>query len=140
MWNVSFIFGRKQLSRDVFRSSHWRGFGKKSVPKHFAEFTRKHLYWSLFLIKLLAGGLIWKRNSRTGVFLWVLRNFEEHLFCRPSANGGFCVLKITCRKNIAKKIPGRNSFSYCWRSTVTNLLKKDSDMYFSIVNLAYVWK
>ena len=26
----------------------------------------------------------WKRNSDTGVFLWVLRNFKEHLFyCTP---------------------------------------------------------
>ena len=35
-----------------------------------------------FLIKIQAGGLqlYWKIDSNTGVFLWILRNFYEHLF------------------------------------------------------------
>ena len=36
------------------RSSHRRCSAKKVVLKNFAVFTRKHLYWSLFLIKLQA--------------------------------------------------------------------------------------
>ena len=36
------------------RRSHRRCSTKKVVLKNFAVFTRKHLYWSLFLIKLRA--------------------------------------------------------------------------------------
>ena len=32
--------------------------------------------------------LYWKRVSGTSVFLWILRNFEEHLFLQ-STSGGF---------------------------------------------------
>ena len=31
-----------------------------------------------------------KRDSNTGAFLWNLRNFQEHLFWRTSANDCFC--------------------------------------------------
>ena len=34
------------------RSSHWRCSVKNDVIKNFANFTEKHLFWSLFLIKL----------------------------------------------------------------------------------------
>ena len=50
---------------------------KKSVLKNFATFTEKHLYWSLFLIKLQAWrpAILLKRDSNTGLFLWITRNF-----------------------------------------------------------------
>ena len=38
----------------LFRSSHRRCSVKKGVLKKFANFTGKHLCWSLFLIKLQA--------------------------------------------------------------------------------------
>ena len=34
--------------------------------------------------------ILLKRDSNTDVFLWILRNFLEHLFWRTSANGCFC--------------------------------------------------
>ena len=45
--------------------------------KNFANFTGKHLCWSLFLIKLqdFRAETLLKRDSNTGVFLWNLRNF-----------------------------------------------------------------
>ena len=54
-----------------------RGSVKKGVLKNFANFTGKHLWWSLFLIKLqaLRPGALLKRSSNTGVFLWSLQNF-----------------------------------------------------------------
>ena len=57
---------------------------KRGVLKKFANFMGKHLYWSLFLIKLQAirPATLLKRNSSTGVFLWNLRNFKEPLFWR----------------------------------------------------------
>ena len=44
-----------------------------------------------FLIKLQALGLqlYYKRDSDTGVFLWILRNFWEHLFYRTSPEDCF---------------------------------------------------
>ena len=44
---------------------------------NFAIFTRKHLCWSLFSIKLQASRSValLNKDSNIGVFLWVLRNF-----------------------------------------------------------------
>ena len=66
----------------LFRSSHRRCFIKKAVLKNFAIFSWKHLCWSLILIKLqgFSSATLSKRDSNTGVFLWLLRNFKEHLF------------------------------------------------------------
>ena len=41
-------------SRNQFRSSYRRCSVKKGFLKNFANFTEKHLCWSLFLINLLA--------------------------------------------------------------------------------------
>ena len=41
----------------IYGSSHRRCSVKKGVLKNFANFTGKHLFWSLFLIKLQASGL-----------------------------------------------------------------------------------
>ena len=52
--------------------------------------------------------LYWKRDPNTAVFLWILRDFWEHLFSRTSANDCFC--KAGCRLvqyivfNILRKI------------------------------------
>ena len=64
-------------------------FCKKDVLKNLANFTEKHLCWSLFLIL--------KRDSNTPIFLWNLRNFkntyfEEHLRTTASAY----IVKQTC--------------------------------------------
>ena len=63
-------------SNEIYWSSHQTCSVKNGVLKNFANFTRKHLCWSLFLIL--------KRDSNTSVFLWNLRKFkntyfEEHL-------------------------------------------------------------
>ena len=49
-------------------------FFKMGALKHSANFTRKHLCWSL-LTKL----------QNTSVFEWVLGNFQEHFLYRPPA-------------------------------------------------------
>ena len=66
-------------------------FFKIGVLKNFAIFTRKHLCWSLFLTKLQTCGPATelKSNSSTGIFLRLLQNLKEHLFCKTSANGCF---------------------------------------------------
>ena len=71
------------------------------VLKNFANFTGKHLCWSLFFKKLQAfrSAALLKRDSYTGVFLSNLRNlkntyFEKHLYdC-------FCVLTTSSYINL----------------------------------------
>ena len=52
----------------------------------FANFTGKHLCWSLFFTKLQAfrPATLLKIDSYTSAILWNLRNSEEHLFWRTS--------------------------------------------------------
>ena len=59
---------------------------KTAILKNFAIFTGKHLCRSLFLTKVQAwkSAALLKRDSNTGVFLWILRIFkntyiEKHL-------------------------------------------------------------
>ena len=76
-----------QILLQIFlsRSSRSHMFFKISVLKNFATITGKHLCWNLFLIKLQTGvsflinlqarspETLLKRDSITGVFLWILR-------------------------------------------------------------------
>ena len=74
-------------------SSRSEVYCKKSVLKNFAKFTWKHPYRSLFLI--------WdNRYSSAGVLLWILLNFQEHLFRRTSRNGCFWNVYIISLLNI----------------------------------------
>ena len=68
------------------RNSHWRYFIEKL-------FWRILLCWGLFLIKLQAFRpvTLLKRDSNTGVFLWISHSSLEHLFWRTSVNGCFCL-------------------------------------------------
>ena len=61
------------------RNSHQSCSVKKGVLKNFAIFTRKHLCWSIFLIKLqaISSATLLKTNSNRGVFLWILQNFRR---------------------------------------------------------------
>ena len=69
----------KQIWRH--RSSRSNGpkvFCEKVVLTKFAIFTAKHMCWRLFLIKLQhtwRHATLLKRDSNTGVFLWILQNF-----------------------------------------------------------------
>ena len=43
--------------------------------------------------------ILLKRNSNAGVFLWILRNFEEQLFLQNTSGGCFCLLKLYLQKD-----------------------------------------
>ena len=47
---------------------------KKAVLRNFAKFTGKHMCQSLVFNKVAGLRLYQKRDSGTGVFLWILRN------------------------------------------------------------------
>ena len=67
-------------------------FYEKSVLKIFTKFVRKQLYWSLFFSNVIALRLatLLKRDSNTGIFRIILRNFSEHLFYRTPPGDSFC--------------------------------------------------
>ena len=66
------------LTEKRFHSSHHRRFSvKKSVLKNFAIFTKKHLYWRLFLLEALS-----RRRLQHGLQLVQDSNF----FLRNSLN------------------------------------------------------
>ena len=91
-WQDCKMFTKLVPLQTPSRSSHQRSSVKKDVLKNLRNFKGKHLYWSLFLIKLQtfrpAASL--RRDSNTGFFLWNFWNFSEHLFWRTSANNCFC--------------------------------------------------
>ena len=61
--------------------------------KKFANFTGKHLCWSIFFTNMqtFRPATLLKRDSYTGVFLWNLRNCEEHLFRKRSERLLLCI-------------------------------------------------
>lgn len=68
----------------------------KNYLKIFAIFTRTHLFWSLFAIKLQVSipETFFRRDSNTGLFSVNNAIFWEHLFSRTSLNGYFSVFFI----------------------------------------------
>ena len=71
---VPFLYPLKTSGSDVFkgyRSNHWRCSVKKHVLQNFANYTGKHLCWSLILIELqaLKSAVLLKRDSNIGAFL-----------------------------------------------------------------------
>ena len=67
-------------------SRHWRCSIKKGIPKNFANFTGKHMYWSLFLTL---------KEIPIQVFLCEIcqifknKSFEEHLSTIVSGIGSW---------------------------------------------------
>ena len=75
-----------RISSTMSRISHQRCSIKKGFLKISQKFTENTCARVSFLIKLKepeACNFIKKRNSGTGVFLWILRNFKEHLYRTP---------------------------------------------------------
>ena len=68
------------LSQTVQKQSP-RGVYEKGVLRNFAKFTRKDLCQRLFnKVAGLRPATLLKKRLCTGAFLWILRDFWEHLF------------------------------------------------------------
>ena len=67
----------KNIKSKSPRSSHRKCSVKKGFLRNSAKFTRKHLWQSLFFNKVadLRAATLLKKESDTGVFLWILQNF-----------------------------------------------------------------
>ena len=68
---------KKPWRQPLLRSSHWRCSVRKDVFRNFAKFKGKHLCQSLFFNEVADWGLqlYSKRDSGTGVFLWIFAKF-----------------------------------------------------------------
>ena len=94
-------------------------FFKIGVLKNFANFTGKHLCWSLFLINLQAfrSATLLNKDSNTGVILWNLQNISKLFFSQNTILQCLllCVLKIWQKfqsRIISKSHIGRQQL-YC---------------------------
>ena len=88
--NFENVFLKKSISAWP-EESHRRCSMKNCVVESFAKFTGKRLCQSLLFNKVAD---LWpvtfnKRDSGTSVFLWILQNFQDHLFCRTSLDDCF---------------------------------------------------
>ena len=94
-WGVPWLFPKLNNTSFIaanIRSSHRRCSIKKAGLENFAICTGKHLSRSFFLTKLQTCNFIKKRLQHR-LFLWILRNFQEHLIWETSTNGSrifFC--------------------------------------------------
>ena len=92
-----------------YRSHHRNCSVKRSVLKNFANFTVKHLCWSLFINKfaILQSASYLKRDSNASAFLWNLQNFKKRLFWRTSAND--CFWRFSIKKLVLKSLIRRTN-------------------------------
>ena len=108
-------------------------FFKKGVLKNFANFTRKHLCWSLFnkVDSFQACNFI-KNRLQYRCFPVKFKNFLEHLFLQNTSGGCFCTrmrnfnLRMKCLKRVPK-IWFCNQFQTCKK--FSHLLKQISGIY-----------
>ena len=75
------------LIRNICHAHRKQSFS--DVLKNFANFPGKHLRWSLFWIKV-AGLTLLKRD--TGVFVWKVRKFWEHIFLQNTSGGCYWLM------------------------------------------------
>ena len=80
------------------RSSCPEVFCKIGALENFSKLTGTHLCQSLFFNKVAGLSLQgWQGSPGTGDFLWILRNFQEHLFLQNTSGGCFCCY-IVCNR------------------------------------------
>ena len=112
----------------TIRSNHKRC----SVRKVFLEISQNSQENTCvrfsFLIKLqaLSLQLYWKRNSGTRVFLWILRNFWEHLFHRTSLDDYLSTIQHFLVENPSKVLNGQQQHKgviFHWSRISTSLVK-----------------
>ena len=94
--NESRKFMRLRYESTCFfiESSRQEVFCEKDVLRNFTKFTGKHLCQCLFFNKVAIRrpATFLKRDSGTGVFLWIWWNLQEHLFLQNTSGGCFCFI------------------------------------------------
>ena len=86
-------------------------FYKNRCSGKFRRIHRIHIFARVtFLIKLQAWGLqlYEKGGSGTGVFLWILWNFQEHMFKKTALGGCVCLIIIFVLTSVFHALPNKN--------------------------------
>ena len=99
---------KRQILKE-HRNSCPKMFCKKDVLRNFIKLTRKELCQSLYFneVETLRPVTLLKGDSGTGVFLWHLRSFWEHLFLQNLSGGCFYKQLIlpVCRNFVLSRAP-----------------------------------
>ena len=84
----------RQLHHNIDRSSHSQLFFKTGALKSFPNFTAKHLYWGLVLIKLQAWGLQrYQKKAPTQVLSCEIYEIFKNIFFNRTPPAAASVLK-----------------------------------------------
>ena len=105
------VFNTSKFSASIDRSSHWRCCVKKDVLRSSKKFTEN----TCARISFFA------RDSGTGVFPWILRNFEEHLFYTTPPNDYLFVKLIEVQAWTGWKCPACDHYWIRLRCAVSIL-------------------
>ena len=108
-----------QSSLSNHRSSHQRCFMEKGVLRNSAKFTGKHLCQSFFF------------NKGTGVFLWILRNFEEHLFTEHLWTTASVIIRFsTFPKSLPFRLGSGKTIFYYFISHILKAYPQKAESYY----------
>ena len=105
MEQINFTRNRDEKSVGVlyYRSSHKRCFTEKAVLKNFAIFTGKHPGVRLFKkSQAFKQATLLKRDSKTGVFLWILWIFKNYCFEEHLRTDASDTIMIVCFTFVGK--------------------------------------
>ena len=103
------------LVRNIGGSSRLEVFCRKDVLRNFAKLTGKYLCHCLFLNKVagLRPVTLLKKRPWPGAFLWILQNFQKHLFLQNTYGGCFwtgkCFSELLYKVSLTKR-----SISFFW--------------------------
>ena len=106
----------------TFRSSRPELLYKNVILKISENLQESTCTEVSFLVKCQAGGLqlYQKRDSGTGIVLWILRNFREHLFCETRVNPTGAFVYFQANINLKKSLcPIYCSFIWFYHVTIT---------------------
>ena len=95
---IYFLIGLFRKSTEWFSETATEGVLEKNVVlKNLPKSTGRHLCQSFFFDKVagLTPATLWKRDSDTDVFIWILRNFWKHFFYRAPFGDSFLVFLWT---------------------------------------------
>ena len=101
-------------------------FCKKGVLRNFAKFTGNHLLQSLFFNKVAGLHLSLKRDSSTGFFLWILRNFWEHLILQSTSSGCFLVSQFNIKFHLPIVSSDATATQRLWSKMRIDLKRKSN--------------
>ena len=120
----------KTQNQAKFRSHHRRCSIKKGVLKNLAKLTREHLCQSLFFNKVadLRTATLFKKSPDTAVFLWILRNFQEHIFYRTPLAGCFSKFAKYHYKKLKELLNESKRKSFNEENIFSALIDKDKNI------------